>query len=358
MSYKSKMDKWEATALERTLKIHNSHPFIKQEDKTQIITPKHKKKDIYRTRQTHVQETAVIASMIATRLGFKYKKQLFNICISHDLGHSPYGHEGGKILDVKMRKAGLREGFSDNNANFDVIFNNQMEYSDYELASIVKKPQNLYGYQKKYLQEMIDRANAFEAAQWGTNKVQTMGSLIMDFADPLSYAFSDFVDGYALGYTKFTACEFVKSLKKEAKDKKIKKLLKKVEASIVQKSSTRAFRHLFSSLKIKFIESVFYDKENGEIGMNKNNMQLLEKVISFNYLMFIKHPRVEADKFEVIDGFEQYIDYILKNTYFTSNYYREQYLLETSKKKKLRVLRNMIGDSTDSYVQHFVEENL
>lgn len=358
MAYSDKIAKWEATALERTLKIQNSHPFIKQEDKTQIITAKHRKSDIYRTRQTHVQETAVIAKIIATRIGFRYTEQLHNVSIQHDLGHAPYGHAGGEILDKIFKEAGLVEGFNDNNANFDVIANNQIKLSDYELASIVKKPGNLYGYQKKMLLPMIEEANRFEAEEWGVAKSRPMASLIMDLADEISYGFSDFIDGYALGYTKFTAYNFVQFLIKKTEVKAIKKILKKIAKNIVAMTSKREIRELVSNLRIEIIHSVYYDKESGSLKMEANNAEILKEIIKFNFNEFIRHPKIMEERKELLENLEEYTRFVIKNKYFTSNFYRKQYMKAKTKEDKLRALRNMIGDSTDSYVSNFVETNL
>jgi len=355
---KYQINKWEEKALIRTLKIQNSHPFIKQEDKTQIITTKHKKKDIYRTRQTHVQETSIISQIIAKNIGFKYTQQLINISLLHDIGHAPDGHEGGSLLNSKMIENGLEEGFSDNNANFEVILNNNIELSDYELASIVKREDKLYDYQKEYLLPKIKKALDYERKEWGKNKKRTMASLIMDLADEISYAFSDFIDGYTLGYTEFTSFEFINSLILKSKNKKTTKLLKKIKYEIVAKKSKKELRDLISKLRILFIQSVYFDKKLGVLRMIDNKEDLLKDIIEFNFFKFIKHPKLLKERNEILVYLEKYINFILKNEYFPSDSYKEKYLKAKTKKEKLRIMRNMIGDTTDSYVINFVQTNI
>jgi dGTPase len=77
--------------------------------------------DYYRNRLTHSLEVAQIAKSIAIQLNathklFKAKKNNIHVDIvelaglAHDLGHPPFGHNGEKALDKKMRKYGGFEG--------------------------------------------------------------------------------------------------------------------------------------------------------------------------------------------------------------------------------------------------------
>ena len=66
--------------------------------------------DYYRTRLTHSIEVAQIGRTIAK--GLRLNESLAEaICLAHDLGHSPFGHAGEKVLNDLMTESG---GFEQN----------------------------------------------------------------------------------------------------------------------------------------------------------------------------------------------------------------------------------------------------
>jgi dGTPase len=71
-------------------------------DKAQIFTSS--KGDHYRTRLTHTLEVAQIARAIANGLNLNVELTEA-IALAHDLGHTPFGHQGERTLDdiLKMR---------------------------------------------------------------------------------------------------------------------------------------------------------------------------------------------------------------------------------------------------------------
>lgn len=77
-------------------RIVNSKAFRRMVDKAQIFTSS--KGDHYRTRMTHSLEVAQIARSIANSL--KLNIDLTEaIALGHDLGHTPFGHQGERTLD-------------------------------------------------------------------------------------------------------------------------------------------------------------------------------------------------------------------------------------------------------------------
>lgn len=77
-------------------RIVNSKAFRRMVDKAQIFTAS--KGDHYRTRMTHTLEVAQIARSIANSL--KLNIDLTEaIALGHDLGHTPFGHQGERTLN-------------------------------------------------------------------------------------------------------------------------------------------------------------------------------------------------------------------------------------------------------------------
>ena len=78
-------------------RIIHSKSFRRLKDKTQVfLTPEG---DHYRTRLTHTLEVSQTARTIAKAL--RLNEDLTEaIALGHDLGHTPFGHAGGRALDA------------------------------------------------------------------------------------------------------------------------------------------------------------------------------------------------------------------------------------------------------------------
>ncbi len=94
-------------------KIIHSKAFRRLKHKTQVfITPEG---DHYRTRLTHTLEVAQIARTIARAL--RLNEDLTEaIALGHDLGHTPFGHEGERALSRASKL-----GFSHNEQSLRVV---------------------------------------------------------------------------------------------------------------------------------------------------------------------------------------------------------------------------------------------
>lgn len=80
-------------------RIIHSKAFRRLKHKTQVFISY--KKDHFRTRLTHTLEVLQIATYIARTLGLN-EDLVAAIALGHDLGHTPFGHAGEKVLDKIM----------------------------------------------------------------------------------------------------------------------------------------------------------------------------------------------------------------------------------------------------------------
>ena len=85
-------------------RILHSKAFRRLKNKTQVfLTPKG---DHYRTRMSHTLEVSQNARTIAKAL--RLNEDLVEaIALGHDLGHTPFGHAGERVLD-KLTKGQFR----------------------------------------------------------------------------------------------------------------------------------------------------------------------------------------------------------------------------------------------------------
>lgn len=81
-------------------RISSSKAFRRLVDKAQVFSSA--KGDHYRTRMTHTQEVVRIARAIATGLGANITLTE-TIAMAHDIGHTPFGHQGERTLDKMLR---------------------------------------------------------------------------------------------------------------------------------------------------------------------------------------------------------------------------------------------------------------
>ena len=89
-------------------RIIHSSSFRRLKHKTQVFV--NTVGDHYRTRLTHSMEVSQIARTLARSLGLN-EDLSETLSLSHDLGHTPFGHAGEEILSQCMKKYG---GFDHN----------------------------------------------------------------------------------------------------------------------------------------------------------------------------------------------------------------------------------------------------
>jgi dGTPase len=83
-------------------RIVHSHAFRRLKHKTQVFIPY--EGDHFRTRLTHTLEVSQIARSASRTLGLN-EDLAEAIAMGHDLGHTPFGHSGERVLDRLLRES-------------------------------------------------------------------------------------------------------------------------------------------------------------------------------------------------------------------------------------------------------------
>lgn len=355
------MTKVDVAAIMRRIALENSHPFIKLEEKSQILIPKTKNfKDLYRTRLTHSYETSSIARIIGFNIGFDRLEELENVSLAHDLGHPAFGHTGAELLHKKSVELGIPEGFSDNSATFEVIKHNSLDFSDYELASLIKYPDSLYFYQKEYLLPKLKLAVERESVKWGSGLKRTVACEIMDISDRISYGTSDLVDSFNTGYTRKSLAGFLKKLaKKVSSNRLLNEILLNASFS-AESDSKRLVRASILKLKMAIINDLYWSEEKATLrSVNKETFFVLDSICQFTFEEFIKNESVIKIRDRGVELFGLYFDYFIKNpTEMPSSFYYDKYKNAKSDVDKYRAVRDMVADSTDQFVMNFTLKNI
>lgn len=213
--------------IDRDRIIHSSE-FRRLQGKTQVFLPG--EYDYYRTRLTHSIEVAQIGRSITNYL-MSSNPDVFNesyfidsdlvesACLTHDLGHPPFGHAGERTLHKLMRPYG---GFEGNAQTLrlitEVFYRTEDERRGLNptrafIDSILKykslfgsldNPYNHFVYddQKQYLDfafnNKLDSTNLKPGKE--LNNLRSIECQIMDWADDTAYAINDLVDSISGGF--------------------------------------------------------------------------------------------------------------------------------------------------------------
>jgi dGTPase len=160
--------------------IHCS-AFRRLEGKAQVFTPG--LDDYYRTRLTHSIEVAQIGRTIAKELGLN-ESLTEAICLAHDLGHSPFGHAGEKVLDALMAGSG---GFEHNRQSLRIVDLLEHPYPDFMGLNLMYETRlGLARHQSPYDKT---RDETF------SEKHCSLEGQIADIADRIAYNCHDLEDG-------------------------------------------------------------------------------------------------------------------------------------------------------------------
>ncbi len=208
-------------------RIIHTGSFRRLQAKTQVFLSG--EYDFYRTRLTHSLEVAQIGRAICTFL--ERKSPFFSdsyhidsslveaICLSHDLGHPPFGHAGERTLHNVMKAFG---GFEGNAQTLRLL--TETVYSDkvnrkgmnptrafldgvlkYKtLFSELENPKNhfIYNEQKQYLDFVFDGIDLTQQIAPGRTRdyFRSIECQIMDWSDDVAYSLNDVADGIHSGF--------------------------------------------------------------------------------------------------------------------------------------------------------------
>lgn len=179
-------------------RIVHCEAFRKLEYKTQVFVIF--EGDYYRTRLTHTIEVAQLARTIGRNL--KLNEDLIEaVALAHDLGHSPFGHAGEIVLDERLKKAGVDDGFNHNQRSFEIVTSFEKRYPYFSGLNLTVEV--LVGILKHdTLYDKVGRATILGDTLF-TNKVMTrpcsLEARVVDQADSLAYLNHDIDDGLTSG---------------------------------------------------------------------------------------------------------------------------------------------------------------
>ncbi len=167
-------------------RVLHTTAFRRLEYKTQVFI--NFEGDYFRTRLTHTLEVAQVGRTIARALGAN-EDLVEAICLSHDLGHSPFGHAGESTLSNLMKEHG---GFDHNKQSLRIVTELEQRYPEFPGLNLTwETREGMVKHESEY--DIID-ANAYSPDLRGNLETQ-----ICNVADELAYTTHDLDDGLRSG---------------------------------------------------------------------------------------------------------------------------------------------------------------
>jgi len=238
-------------ARDRDRVLHCSS-FRRLEYKTQVFL--NHEGDYFRTRLTHSLEVSQIARTLSRML--ELNETLAEvIALSHDLGHTPFGHVGGDELDKLLKADGRPLGFEHNFQSFRVLTKLEKRYKDFDglnltFATLEGVLKHSYPYQKPFLEGLDKR--------FDLDKHPSLEAMVVDHADEIAYTSHDIDDGIKYGLITFDDL---------LEDELCLRVDEMVQKEGVQRGE-KLYRHRFVAGLIKLLVEDFM--ENSKAGVKKH----------------------------------------------------------------------------------------
>jgi dGTPase len=165
--------------------IHSSS-FRRLEYKTQVFV--NHEGDNYRTRLTHSLEGAQIGRSVARSLALN-EELTECLVLGHDLGHTPFGHSGEKVMAEMMAAHG---GFEHNRQTLRILEVLEERYPKFPGL-------NLTWEVREGIIKHQPESDAQAPADYAPGEAPTLEAQLVDFVDEIAYNNHDIDDGLASG---------------------------------------------------------------------------------------------------------------------------------------------------------------
>jgi dGTPase len=170
-------------------RIIHSRAFRRLEYKTQVFV--NHEGDHYRTRLTHSIEVSQIGRTVARALSLN-EDLVESLALSHDLGHTPFGHLGEDVLRELLRDAG---GFNHNRQTLRIVEHLEERYPDFPGLNLSWEVRE--GIAKH--SGAIDVTAAPEFAEYEPDLQPPLEAQMIDLVDEIAYNHHDIDDGLDSG---------------------------------------------------------------------------------------------------------------------------------------------------------------
>ena len=346
-------------------RVLHSAAFRRLQSKTQIHN--NGLSDFYRTRLTHSLEVSQIGSGIVERL--KLAQPAFNllfpttnlietICLSHDIGHPPFGHGGETALNYMMLKHG---GFEGNGQTFRIVTQlepytefNGMNLTRRSLLGLLKYPvclskisapypidntrnfrqlkteewmpaKGIYDHDKTFLDAVLSPLSSRDKQLFNTLRLQkknntshkksrykSLDCSIMEIADDIAYGVHDLEDAIAMGMVR-----------KELWNKEVSTQLSEIKDFCLIDQLTEITNNLFSQQHFKRKDAIgaLVNALITSVEIKKVDADFSEPLLAYNAYL-------TPSMFQVLNILKQFVlTYVIKSPDLQILEYRGQQIV-------------------------------
>ena len=331
-------------------RIIHSTAFRRLKHKTQVFV--NTSKDHYRTRITHSLEV----SQIARTLG-KYFNLNEDLCetlsLSHDLGHTPFGHAGEEILDECMHQHG---GFDHNIQTLRIVTKLENKYYNFRgLNLCIETLDGLIKHNGPL--NSTDKINLIIGKNYFKKKIKfhkqpTLEAQIASISDDIAYNSHDLEDGLKANLFTINDLKYIPILSDIIKihEKRINKLnqdlfIRQIVREIIDVMVKDIINSIKKNIRINNIKTI-----NDIYNLNKAIVTFSSEMNLFNVLIkrFLKknmylnkdiQKKTNQGK-KIIKKLFLYVNKNPKKFFLTKN---------LNKKSKNRIVCDFIAGMTDRY---------
>ena len=331
-------------------RIIHSSSFRRLKHKTQVFV--NTEGDHYRTRLTHSMEVSQIARTLARALGLN-EDLSETLSLSHDLGHTPFGHAGEEILSKCMNDFG---GFDHNIQTLRIVTLIENKYYKFKglnltietLDGLIKHNgpvKNIMSYKRLLKNNLLEKKIKF-------NNFPSLEAQIASISDDIAYNNHDLEDGLRAGLftiRKLNSIPFVSKL--------IRKHLKNNKSYRKEVIISQIVRSLINSMVIDVISTTnknlkrsnpqliddIYNDGIMLVDFSQKMKIIVRQIKSFLKINMYNHKKVIVNTNKGKKIIKELFIYLLKNPKKHIN----KYLFKDENKE--RVVADFIAGMTDRY---------
>jgi len=290
-------------------RIIHSSSFRRLKHKTQVFV--NIEGDHYRTRLTHSMEVSQIARTLARHLGLN-EDLSETLSLSHDLGHTPFGHAGEEVLSQCMERYG---GFNHNIQTLRVVTSIENKYYKFyglnltieTLDGLIKHNgpvKNLAPYKKILRRDLFSNKIVFST-------FPSLEAQVATISDDIAYNNHDLEDGLRAGLftiKKISSIPYISEL--------INKHVKNIKNFRREIIISQIVRDLINSMVVDVINTT-------NKNLKKSSPQSINDIYKQDYLIVDF-----SDKMKKID---KQIKYFLKRNMYS----HKKVVVNTNKGKRI-----------------------
>ena len=330
-------------------RIIHSTAFRRLEYKTQVFV--NHEGDMYRTRLTHTIEVAQISRAVARAL--KINEDLTEaISLSHDLGHTPFGHAGQDILNEHMKKFG---GFEHNIQSLRIVDKLENVYPNFSGLNLCFETREgiLKKCNKAFAQKIGDVANRI------LNKEQSsLEAQVTNLCDEIAYNNHDIQDGIRakkifLGQLeevpifknqmKITLKHYPKLSKSKIVNETVRRIINLLVTDLISNSEKNILEHNIETPQ----DVKNFDKQI--IGFSEKIKMENITLKRFLHKNLYQHPDVKIMTDRAVKVISDLFEAYLNDINLLPQEYLKYNLEKINKKSKERVVSDYIAGMTDRF---------